>query len=66
MPFSMFRTAGFMFVQIDNLTPQAKESLLSTILERSDPLQILEELESIALERGYKNVHDFINDIKGE
>lgn len=63
----LFKMAGQMFVQIDNLSVELKEFVLTTtLIERNDPLLILEQLESEALERGYKDVHQFIEDIKQE
>ena len=62
---SMFQRSG-LFIQLDNLDSNTREFILNTLVERTDPLQILQELEVEAIERGYKDVHELIDDLKSQ
>lgn len=53
-----------MFVSLDNLDPDAQEFVLNVLADRSDPQEILLELEVEAIERGFKDVHEYIDDLK--
>lgn len=53
-----------MFVSLDNLDSDAQEFVLGVLADRSDPLEKILELEAEALERGYEDVHAYINDLK--
>lgn len=59
-------------VPVDGMSKEARYMLYEnstsscTCLGGEDPLEILMELEQLAMEEGYDNIHDFISQFLGD